>query len=79
MANLTPYDTGHRAEPRLWVSSTQGVGKTNDPDDWGKVDFDDDSGDTVATIWLERNEHSGQYILHVQKYGPLGLRVHQEE
>lgn len=79
MNHLTPYDTGERAEPHPWVTSTQGVGRTNDRDDWGKVDFDDDEGITIATIWLEFNEHARNYIVHIRKNGPLGLRIYQED
>ena len=77
MATLTPYDTGKRAEPHTWVTSTAGLTATNE-DDFGKVDFDNDEGNTVATIWLELNEHSGQYIVHITKHAPLGLRIYEE-
>ncbi len=73
---LTPYDTGQRAEPKPWVTSTQGVGATNDPDWWGKVDFENDSSETVAVVWLERNE-SGGYTLHLEPVGgDVDVEVH---
>lgn len=75
MTQLTPYDTGQRAEPKPWVTSTQGVGGTNDRDDWGKVDFDGDSGETVATIWLERDETTGDYVVRIEDHHPLRVTV----
>lgn len=85
MDKLTPYDTGERAEPVPWVQRAMDSWSTGtdlrapQPDDFGKVDFDDDGGITVATVWLERNERSGQYVVHIQKRAQLGLRIHQEE
>lgn len=64
---LTPYDTGERAEPKLWVGSRQGLGKTNDPDDWGKVDFENDSGETIAVVYMQRDADGG-YTLHVDDW-----------
>lgn len=79
MAKLTPYDTGQRAEPHIWLQSKEFAGITS-ADEFGKVDFDNDEGTTVATIWLEKNEHSGNYVVHIEKRGfPLGLDVSSEE
>jgi hypothetical protein len=45
--SLTPYDTGERLEPQLWPTS-------DDPETFGRVDFDDDEGRTVFTAYVER-------------------------
>ena len=58
--NLTPYDTGDRLEPKIWVASTSAVTRDNG-DDFGKVDFDDDTSETVATLWLEKRD--GVYVI----------------
>jgi hypothetical protein len=73
MSNLTPYDTGQRAEPKLWVTSTQGLGKTNDPDDWGKVDFESDSGETVAVVYMQLGD-DGSYTLHVECWDDITIQ-----
>lgn len=68
MSNLTPYDTGERAEPRPWVNPDGSTGSDRsrkaEPVDYGRVDFDDDSGSTLATVHVERR--SGQYVLVVE-------------
>lgn len=56
--DLTPYDTGDRAEPTVWGLDG------GDRDRYGRVDFDDDEGSTVATIYLERNS-DGDYVVHI--------------
>ncbi len=66
--NLSPYDTGHRAEPQLWVrpgdSAIDSFRPAPEPDRYGKVDFDDDGGATIATVYLEKNAGGG-YTLHL--------------
>lgn len=65
----TPYDTGERAEPLVWVNkATRRVMSQSYPrhavaDDWGKVDLEDDSGGTWATIWGAQED--GRWVLHV--------------
>lgn len=61
--NLTPYDTGERLVPKTWVTSTAGLTRDN-INDFGKVDFDNDEGATMATVWIARDA-SGDYTLHV--------------
>lgn len=53
MSELTPYDTGAVAEPKLWPGHT------------GKVDFDNDEASTLATVWLD-HAPTGDYVLHVE-------------
>lgn len=64
MPNLTPYDTGERLEPKLWVTSTAGLTRDN-ADEFGKVDFDDEEGATAFTVRAERNP-DGSYTLRVE-------------
>lgn len=67
---LTPYDTGSRLEPHPWVRGTGAPmpRETNtglvSPDDFGRVDFDDDEGRTVVTVHIERTDH-GDHVLHL--------------
>lgn len=58
---LTHYDTGERAEPSTWTPSNSRLACMTDDDharivanhanDFGKVDFDDDESNTIATVW----------------------------
>lgn len=60
---LNPYDTGERAEPKLWIR--EGRERHGfDSDDFGRVDFDDDEGLTVATIHLSKRDDGG-YTVHI--------------
>lgn len=64
---LTPYDTGDRCEPKPWqpdVTSVAAAVRSGETEDIGKVDFDDDEGHTVATVFVSRDE-DGIYALHV--------------
>jgi hypothetical protein len=70
-SNRTPYDTGERAEPLIWVGRRgdewrAGTGGTRaaEPDDFGRVDFDDDTKNTIGTVHGVRNA-DGTYTLHV--------------
>lgn len=56
---LTPYDTGEVLEPVL-----QGNGFTDCPEDWGKVDFDDDEGMTQAVVSTERSDDG--YVMYIE-------------
>ncbi len=62
MSDLTPYDTGARAEPKVWPASP------GYPDGYGKVDFDNDESATIATVWIERAPEGG-YSLQVDDHG----------
>lgn len=78
MQRLTPYDTGARLEPRLWpVATLRQTGirrETGDPEShYGKVDFDNDFGETVFTAWVEQTP--GGYTLVVDQYGPQVLSI----
>lgn len=79
---LTPYDRD-RLEPHPWVEvrgsaatpihwCADGAGQP-DPEDFGRVDFDDDESRTVLTAYIAR-EGSG-YVLHVENLLDEMLRV----
>lgn len=84
---LTPYDTGLRAEPATWTPSASHLASmpatdqarilANHADDFGKVDFDDDESNTIATVWCTPNGDG--WTVHVQEHGPdLTLDVHAD-
>lgn len=54
---LTPYDTGKRAEPKVWESRHR-----DSDNDFGKVDFDAEDDFTIATLYIERDA-DGTYAL----------------
>lgn len=67
---LTPYDTGKRAEPKVWPTPARQELAGSEPIDralleerYGKVDFEDDESKTIATVWIEHTEIG--YVLHV--------------
>lgn len=66
---LTPYDTGDRLEPHPWLrTAEQGRDpRTAEPQDFGRVDFDDEEGRTVATVYVTRTPDG--YALHVVDTG----------
>lgn len=79
---LTPYDTGDRLEPHPWVrgevASPGGLPRRVETDDFGRVDFDDDEGRTVLTLYVERTEAG--YTLRVENLTePLRVEVAQPE
>lgn len=74
----TPYDKGTRAEPVPWAVRKAGgewragsMGqRPADWDDFGRVDFDDDAGQTLATVYAsqgldERGHLSGHWVMEV--------------
>lgn len=56
---LTPYDTGERAQPFVWEHD-------GDSDRYGMVDFDNDEGATIATVYVARSEIDGSYVMHIE-------------
>lgn len=65
--NLTPFDTGERLEPHVWAGAVDG--------DLGKVDFDDDEGRTVATVYGERSGVDGSDVRKVVSNGGVTVVV----
>lgn len=63
MTRLTPYDTGQRYEPKLWVDPS--IGTEPDDDRYGKVDFNNDEDATVAIVWLE-TQADGRRVVQVE-------------
>ena len=70
----TPYDTGERLEPYPWVNDHTGPAETTPPDRFGRVDFDDEEGCTILSLYVEPIEH-GHYILRVERYADTALTV----
>lgn len=66
---LTPFDTGVRAEPKVW-----GEGHCESDEDYGKVDFNDDGDYTLATLHIERGE-DGSYALRGYANEPLAVDI----
>ena len=69
---LTPYDTGKRAEPKVWEARHR-----ESDNDFGKVDFDTEEGGTVATLYIERDE-DGTYALRGYTNEPLKIEIKEE-
>lgn len=67
---LTPYDTGQRAEPKVWEARHR-----ESEEDFGKVDFNAEDDFTIATLYLERDP-DGVYVL--RGYTNLALRIEVE-
>lgn len=74
MSKRTPYDTGKRSEPKVWTK-----GHIVDDDDYGKVDFDDDAGGTIATLYIEQSDDRSSYTLKGYTNEPLKVDIEQED
>lgn len=78
---LTPYDTGQRAEPKLWQrtrAEVLQVARHGEAEDIGNVDFDDDEGATVVTVHVSRDPDGG-HTVHVMPHAePIRLDLHTE-
>lgn len=76
MTALTPYDTGDRLEPRPWVqgqvATPGGLPRRAEVEDYGRVDFDNDEGATVLTLYVERTS-TGGYVLHLDSAEPVAI------
>jgi DNA-directed RNA polymerase subunit L len=66
--SLTPYDTGDRLEPKPWHVQPLNLPSPEEADRYGRVDFDNDSGETVLTACIERKEGKS-YTLHAYVHG----------
>jgi len=84
VTTLTPYDTGARCEPRPWQPDHPSVISamlSDESEDIGKVDFDDDTNETVVTVYVARDEATGKHVVHVVPFvdaADLEVRVHEE-
>lgn len=74
--NLTPYDTGERLEPHVWVRDASPGEQPRKPGDYGKVDFDDEESTTALTVHAEHNEDK-TYTLHIENIS-VGLKMKVE-
>lgn len=82
---LTPYDTGKRAEPKVWyrgqwtdedLASMSPIERELEEDRFGKVDFDDNASETIVTAWIEKTD-AGEHVMHVQGFVDMPLiKVH---
>ncbi|HEX9085919.1 MAG TPA: hypothetical protein VF867_00145 [Arthrobacter sp.] len=68
-ASLTPYDTGKRAEPKVWEERHR-----ESENDFGKVDFNDSEDATIATLYIEQDE-DGTYALRGYTNEPLKVEI----
>lgn len=86
--NLTPYDSGERAEPSTWTPSTSHLYSmpaddrarilANHRDDFGKVDYETREGQTIATVWATPTDDG--WTLHVTDHGtPLALAADTDQ
>lgn len=64
---LTPYDTGEVLEPKLWPATG------DDFDRFGRVDFDNDAGETVFTMQMKRDGKG--YRLNIDGHHDVELTV----
>lgn len=67
-AQLTPYDTGDRAEAKVWIPYGTKITPATPVENFGKVDFDDDEGHTIAVVYIERTAQNTHRIV----VDPLG-------
>ncbi|MGP9695693.1 hypothetical protein ACT3TZ_13885 [Brachybacterium sp. AOP25-B2-12] len=79
---LTPYDTGDRAEPKLWQTTRADVEAAvthGEPEDVGNVDFDDDESTTVATVHVSRDPDGGHTVHVIPHADTIRLDLHTEQ
>ena len=74
--SVSPYDTGARLEPHPWVhDGTKGseYQRPADPDDYGRVDFDDDEGTTIATVHIEGSADAPEevFVMKIAANAPI--------
>lgn len=74
MSRRTPYDTGKRSEPKVWPR-----GVMEDDGDYGKVDFENDEGGTIATLYIEQSDDRSSYTLKGYTNEPLKVDIEQED
>ena len=76
----TPYDTGDRLEPHDWVkgevASPSGLPRQAMPDDFGRVDFDDDEGTTLLTLFAEPDGNGGVRLV---VYGNVPVTIERAD
>jgi hypothetical protein len=79
----TPFDLGRRLRPVPWVRTTNdgawwaGSDTTRraEPDDFGRVDFDDDADTSIVTIHVEQKGEGFEVVIqHNQDAVPVTIR-----
>lgn len=74
MAELTPYDTGERLEPHVWVTNgivvPGGRPRFAEESEFGRVDFDADDGTTILTLHVQRADNGYRMVIdqHSEEY-----------
>ena len=76
MAEPTPYDTGKRLEPHVWVrngrSGSKGHTRPAKEEEYGRVDFDLDDGTTFLTLFIQPDQNAYEdrlgYELRIDQY-----------
>lgn len=73
---VSPYNEGWRLEPKPWVKN--GIAGQENPrpatgDDYGRVDFDNEAGETVVTVWIQKTEAG--YILRAEELQDIELAI----
>ncbi len=78
---LSPYDTGDRCEPKVWIPYGTAVSHAAPVESFGKVDFEDEEGGTVCVVHVERaSDH--RHIVQVQPLcgdDELVIKLHLED
>jgi hypothetical protein len=68
---LTPYDTGERLEPAVWVLPDRRRPEEHDPDRYGRVDFNNDENATDVTVWVSRVD--GVLTVHIDGHSQIDV------
>lgn len=78
MSKRTPYDTGKRSEPKPWHVQPRNLPDPEELDRYGKVDFEDDAGGTLATLYIEKDD-DGSWVLRGYAWESLKLDVESND
>lgn len=68
---LSPYDTGLRCEAKVWLPYGTKVNEATPVANFGKVDFDNDTNETVCVAYVEKNP-DGTHTVHVESMCEVG-------
>ena len=78
MTKRTPYDTGKRSEPKPWHVQPRNLPDPEELDRYGKVDFEDDAGGTLATLYIEKDDDDS-WVLRGYAWESLRLEVESND
>lgn len=85
MTNLTPYDTGEVSQPIVWVNPANRtpdgtIIRGEDRSNWGKVDYEDDAGETFLTAWVTPSrDKQVDAVMHIDLHTALSLALELRE